>query len=93
MDKPNNTMLIAIVALLVKEFGAEAVRDEAVLQDQLRTIDYLARCMSGTSPTDTTRKINRIKTVRALEIVKGLREAKYWVEAHYEDEGKAPFVT
>lgn len=73
MDKQ---VLKAMIALLVKEYGATAIHNEAVLQLQVERVAYLARQMAGND------KINRIRIARKMGFADGLKEAKYWVEEH-----------
>ena len=93
LRRMDNAFLARTVEMLIRHFGIEVVRDKVELQAQMRTIDRLAECMSGIDPTDTTRKINRIRMAHALEIANGLSGCKLWVEKYYIDNGKALFIT
>ena len=73
MDKQ---MLKAMIALLVKEYGATMVYNEALLQLQVERVAYLAQLMAGSD------KINRIRIARKMGFAGGLKEAKCWVEKH-----------
>lgn len=81
----NIVLLKKLIKLLVEVHGSEAVYAEALLQRQFVMIDRMVRYMGPGSD-----RINRIKVVRAMGIVLGLKEAKNWVEEHYADEGAGP---
>ncbi|MHC4733437.1 MAG: RNA-binding protein [Planctomycetota bacterium] len=57
-----------------------------------RKIEKAQRTRPYASSGRTSLKINRIKAVRELGIVPGLKEAKDWVEAHFAENGAGPIL-
>ena len=79
-------MLKAMIEVLGREFGPTVVREEALLQSRVYNVDRLAVLLDKSNT-----KIARIKVVHAMAFLNGLKEAKEWVEDHFEDRGCAPF--